>query len=150
MNWKGPTTNKHFKWISLRVFPQTSSHASMSAIFCLVIPLSHFFPASAPLLNHRIHLWVSKDTLLCVAVGQQEKSVIVRIFDRMIRNDTQMGVHFNRRSPNKKIITILFASSYLRCDKNFPVECPDPSQPGIGHLQRKNNNTGMSTAPKCA
>jgi hypothetical protein len=25
-------------------------------------------------------------------------------------------------------------TSYLRCDKNFPVACPDPSQPGIGHL----------------
>lgn len=25
--------------------------------------------------------------------------------------------------------------TYLRCDKNFPVEWPEPSQPGIGHLQ---------------
>lgn len=27
-------------------------------------------------------------------------------------------------------------SNYLRWDKNFPVECPEPSQPGIGHLQQ--------------
>ena len=25
--------------------------------------------------------------------------------------------------------------NYLRCERNFPVACPDPSQPGIGHLQ---------------
>ena len=24
--------------------------------------------------------------------------------------------------------------SYLRWERNFPVEWPDPSQPGIGHL----------------
>lgn len=26
-------------------------------------------------------------------------------------------------------------SYYLRCDKNLPVEWPEPSQPGIGHLE---------------
>lgn len=25
--------------------------------------------------------------------------------------------------------------TYLRCERNFPVECPEPSQPGIGHLK---------------
>lgn len=25
---------------------------------------------------------------------------------------------------------------YLLCDKNLPVEWPEPSQPGIGHLKR--------------
>lgn len=28
-------------------------------------------------------------------------------------------------------------STHLRCDKNFPVEWPEPSQPGIGHLEKR-------------
>jgi hypothetical protein len=26
------------------------------------------------------------------------------------------------------------ARTYLRWDRNLPVACPDPSQPGMGHL----------------
>ena len=27
-------------------------------------------------------------------------------------------------------------SCYLLCERNFPVACPEPSQPGIGHLRQ--------------
>ena len=35
---------------------------------------------------------------------------------------------------NTKLFFDIF-HEYLRWDKNFPVECPDPSHPGTGHLQ---------------
>ena len=31
---------------------------------------------------------------------------------------------------------IVSCIAHLRCDKNLPVACPEPSQPGMGHLQQ--------------
>ena len=38
----------------------------------------------------------------------------------------QLGLYENLRG----------GSCYLLCERNFPVACPEPSQPGIGHIRR--------------
>jgi hypothetical protein len=47
-------------------------------------------------------------------------------------------MHLYNKTTRKGTVTTSCCSatpfSYLLCDKNFPVACPDPSHPGMGHL----------------
>jgi len=45
----------------------------------------------------------------------------------------------NPRVKLTETVNCLASQTHLRCDKYFPVTWPEPSQPGIGHLQRCTN-----------
>lgn len=41
-------------------------------------------------------------------------------------------------------LVLWFRFNYLRWERNFPVEWPEPSQPGIGHLVKNQHKKGFA------
>lgn len=93
--------------------------AATAALCCSTVP---------PLSSTRI--------LLRFAIGHPEALIIIISFINFRRLDEVVSnfVTSNYITSTLRTTVLQRLNSYLRCDKNFPVACPDPSQPGIGHL----------------
>lgn len=112
-------TNKHFKWIASCF----SINFRLSKILSIQRRVQWMMTRGLFLLFLSPHLTIGRKTFLVQTPNMDKK---------LVPNDQLNGGQLN-------------SNTHLLCERNFPVEWPDPSQPGIGHLcERKKTGRDIS------